>query len=159
MTTDPTPTAREALIEDLCADIRGGINAEPYHSLRSDFDRAFDALEQLAALTATEATDPLAARVVEYIEQVDPRDFIVMQRVRNGTRVFWQVYSMVNSDSPRTASEGATLDEAIATARALLPPADGSRVERCGHCGESWPCWQYRVDPVDSHHRPEGGTR
>jgi hypothetical protein len=36
---------------------------------------------------------------------------------------------------------------------AAASPA-GVSGEVCGYCDDIWPCFQYRVDPVDSHHYP-----
>jgi hypothetical protein len=130
-----TPTAREALelARKALQDIKRW----------SEMDGSWSEVNHrasttLAALAATEATDPLTARVAALEAALrDLADY---------------VEGFVGSAAVHSIGY-------VAAARALLPPADGSRVERCGHCGEAWPCWQYRVDPVDSHHRPEGAAR
>lgn len=70
------------------------------------------------ALAAARPAPVLDGLVERYIDRVAPLDLIVMQRVRNGWSVSWQVYNMPNPDSPREAAVGPTLQEALAAALA-----------------------------------------
>lgn len=116
MTTDPTPTAREALarllpsdaIIDSCGD---------YEDIEVGYRcQGWEAREWRAL--ATEATDPLAARVAALVGMLAAMEWV-------------QPSSNASPSCPWCGNhQHFGHDVGCSLARALLPPADGSRVER-----------------------------
>jgi hypothetical protein len=164
MNADPTPTAREALealareavrrerIAILIHDVSDpGTLGEDDCQCRADVDTVVKRHPWLLALAATEATDPLAAHPDDGHGHhftcircgVDDPLAARVAELRHAIEQAAMWNKAPGRERPETVA--AWLDKA----RALLPSADGSRVERCAfdeadamcpNCQTPWKC-------------------
>jgi hypothetical protein len=143
MTTDPTPTARDegfaALVNEARANhVRWEHEAEVLEECIRPLCLGAKLLlwpdiENPRSSAATEAAGPLAARVAELEAALEDWERMVQ-----------------NAPTIAIRNRGAAaILRRLAAARALLPPADGSRVERqpfdeadamCPNCQTPWKC-------------------